>query len=552
MTIMATKKRTSNTRRKTTTRKTSSKKSTSTKKATTSPNKKLTTEDLVGTNGNLTNSLLGIPSAEDLDKKIEEDLKYVKFNIGSDGSFQHKNVKNLVKYHGPFQDLEDRGVTRSEYEYKNYFDVPTRESLVDGENRALLDIPAWGYKDYINERIEWQKGLNSMLNDPAWFYFKIFFKFDTDYGLFGGVMNDVNTQEMNKLGNGATSSAVKYLLQNEMTGYHQCLRLKDKRHMLLKFIFTLSYISSKAPWFFSAVHDVNNALVPDTTNFTKEKSIVIDCLEESIDMKLITLMDLYKHAVYDDNYQVEVLPENLRKFDMDIVVFQTPLRYFHTSAIDLTNRTTKYKSFNGSDFSERMSFKLFTFKNCEFDFASLNSMLPSNFTNDKPFNSKPTIKVNYSRCYQHTSNEFAGLLFGSDGIYEISKINNDYTAEVTVGKENTEKKKENKKSNEPAIVMAYDNSSTDKDKTRREMLKYMNDHPNYSNMNSSIYKSLVDASEMKISGAMRMIDGSVAFGNLYGSSDNWGNTIAKTFKDTVKNTARTYKNIGKSFIDRWT
>jgi len=507
---------------------------------------------------------------DSLAKKI--DTGFTQQTLDAFNEISKQNLKNYegskTKYQGAFSKLDSNEENNNRAQelrnYDKYKTFSSRESLLGEKGAALLDIQDWSYKDFINERVDWQKGTSTLLNDPVWYYFKIFFKFNTNYGLLGGVIGDgkVTTDTgIEDAGYYTENTALRYLSMNQKTGNHDCLRLYDKKVMLFKFIRTLSYISSHAPWFFSSIHDANNAMTTDFDNLTKPKSITIECLEEAVDMKLMTMMDLYKNAIYDDNYQVEVVPENLRKFDMDIVVFQAPIRYLHTSSIDLKSRTTKYKSLNGSDFSTRMSFKLFTFKNCEFDYASLNGMLPSTFTNDKPFSSKPSIKINYERCYQHTSNEFAGLFFGSSGILD----HHDYRSSGT--SQSQQKSwfssiKNSIKSKDPSLegeneleeVIATGkkyNKATEPDNTRREQLKYLHEHPYYSNNNSTVYKALVDASEANLSSAMRMIDGSTAFGNLYGESEHLGRTIKNTFKETVGAAGKTYEKMGKSFIDRW-
>ena len=499
----------------------------------------------------------------DVQKKLKENLldfsKKAKDNIND--AIQG-NVHRSDKYIGPFKrkakTSEDQTKYNTEIDNTIYHQGVARENTLDINGFSALDIPNWGYKDYINERVEWQKGLNSLLNEPAWFYFKIFFKFDTQYGLFGGIINDDikgnDAGDLKEMGFGSTvNSAIKYLNINSKNKRHVSLNLYSKTVALYKFVKTLSYISCNAPWFFNAVHDVNNALTVDTDNLSKQKSIVIDCLEESVDMKLMTMMDLYKMVVYDDNFQVEVLPENLRKFDMDIVVFQAPLRYLHTSAIDLRQRTSKYKRLNGTSFDERMSFKIFTFKNCEFDYQSLNGMLPSNFTNDKPFSSKPTIKINYDRVYQHTSNEFAGLFFGSGGFYDGS---NRVPSTIEADKMDLENVNAvyNPKTGAkefPDVNVIGTNLFKNIDSNRKEMLKYAEDHPNYYNLNSSVYKSLVDASEANIYAAMKMIDGSSGLGNLYTGSKSLVDAITSTAKDTYKNTINKYKDVGLGFYNRW-
>lgn len=509
--------------------------------------------------------------------KSNQSAEYTYEEIGKDGNFTGVFITASPKVlpinnfdNSPDFDNVKEIKVDSDYGDK---DISTRESTIEnGSGFTMVDIPRWGYKDFINERIDWLKGTKSMLGEPAWFYFKIFFKFDTKQGLLGGVFSPKKQdkdQDIKTIGVNTTNTAMKYLqrIAQPATSPNRYSQDPDKYYnyaqirmkYLYQFIRTLAYISSDAPWFFSAVHDVNNAMAIDFNDLTKEKSITIDCLEDAIDMRLLTMMDLYRQACFDDVMQKEIIPENLRKFDMDIVVFQSPIRYLHTSAIDLRSRKTSYKSLDGTDAGTRMSFKLFTFKNCEFDLVSLASMLPSTFTNNKPFTSKPTIKINYDRVYQHTSNEFVGLMFGSGGTtdsmnYKI--FNEDYEG----GTSNVQQSSVTANSNSimnffgipfTVTVTGSSRKSSGESSIRENQLKYLHEHPTYYNPNSNVYKALVDASETKISSAMRMIDSSAAFGNIYGGAKSLGKTIASDVKGVLKTAGNAYKNMGKSFINRW-
>lgn len=490
-------------------------------------------------------SILATPTKEqlsDLNKKVEAS----------------KPKKNKNNYKGPFA---ISSANDSEVGAENYIDssnslegkISSRESTLEINGRANVDIVDWNYKDFINERANWVKGTKSLTDGPAWFYFKIFFKFNTAFGLLGGVLG-ANPNE-------TTDTAAKYFSRicknekNSPTRYID-VNIPARYAMLQRFVKTLSYISCCAPWFFSKVNDVNSGLTTDFNNLTKEKSITIECLEESIDMKLTTMMDLYKFCAFDDINQREILPENLRKFDMDILVFETPLRYIHTSMISLVQDVEKYKGTTGN-LKDIMSYKLFTFKNCEFDYNSLNSMLPQSFTNDSPFKSIPQIKINYERVYQHNYNEFANLMFGSGGTGGDMQ-NPDYTFTTKTGTGINYNKyyrngrmsnfsDENGNGAEGAIdeVTVIGNGVSSNMSKRAKMLKYLHNHPNYYNPNSTVYKALVDASEENLSAAMRMIDNNTAFGNLY-----WSGDIGDMLKNTGKNVLNNFKEMGQSLAGK--
>lgn len=423
---------------------------------------------------------------------------------GSSG-YEKDRQKNTLDYKGPLK--ANKVVPNEQFEYDGSGRIASRDANTD---QTLLDVPAWGYKDFINERVSFQKGLDSIATQPAWLYFKLFFKFDTSYGLLGGIMKSSDGSKF-----AANNTAIQYLTRNwSKTNDNMGARRKS----LVKFVRSLSYISSYAPWFFKSVKDVNNALNMNLDNLTAEKSIEIECSEEATDLRLLTLMDFYKYAAYDAINQKEILPENLRKFDLDVVVFQSPIRYLQTSTRDLKGRKTVYKNLNSANMTDRMSFKLFSFQGCEIDYSTLNTMLPQTFSNQAPFQSTPTFKIKYDRVYQHNQNEFAKVLFGDSGFLWSQ---NEATAPETINAE-----------------------SDDHENKRHKMMQYAIDNKYYYNPASQTYKTLVDASESTISAAMMLIDGSAGLGNLYGEAAS----VGSTFKSIGKNTKKAYKDLWKNGV----
>ena len=425
---------------------------------------------------------------------------------GSNG-YEKDRQKNTLDYKGPLKANKIVLSDDNQFEYDGSGIIASRDANTD---QTLLDVPAWGYKDFINERVSFQKGLDSIATQPAWLYFKLFFKFDSSYGLLGGIMKSSDGSKF-----AANNTAIQYLTRN---WYKLNDNMGARRKSLVKFVRSLSYISSYAPWFFKSVKDVNNALNMNLDNLTAEKSIEIECSEEATDLRLLTLMDFYKYAAYDAINQKEILPENLRKFDLDIVVFQSPIRYLQTSTRDLKGRKTVYKNLNAANMTDRMSFKLFSFQGCEIDYSTLNTMLPQTFSNQAPFQSSPTFKIKYDRVYQHNQNEFAKVLFGDSGFLWSQ---NEATAPETINAE-----------------------SDDHENKRHKMMQYAINNKYYYNPASQTYKTLVDASESTISAAMMLIDGSAGLGNLYGEAAS----VGSTFKSIGKNTKKAYKDLWKNGV----
>lgn len=271
-----------------------------------------------------------------------------------------------------------------------------------GEDSILnFSIPQWDYVDYANELNSFRKGLTGIASDPGWFYFKIFFHFDESFGLLGNVLVD-----------NPGNTAYNYLMSRKTLFKYD--NLSSRALALEKFVKYLSFINCNAPWFFDKIDGLDKAIV-SLNDFSKEKQITISCLEDAVDMRLTSLFHLYQYACYDEINMKEIIPENLRKFNMTVVLYHVPIKYHSTK---LPNIDAKSIHGNGTSFSNRMSYKMFTFKGCEFNLESLGSIIPSSADNAQAFNlAKSSITINYDRVFTHLMNEWNQFMVGPDGIY---------------------------------------------------------------------------------------------------------------------------------------
>lgn len=349
---------------------------------------------------------------------------------GSSGSF----ITNDKLSGNSFTDKYTTNATIStDSDTNNFLDLTKfiRANLVDNDTHHIADpsltqspsnnqslyVPQYDYGQWINERNIWQKGLSDPFSDPGYFYFKLFFRFDTQHGLFGGILNDKSPDDSH-------NGALKYLMYMSLDDekWYKSLVPKDRYYALKRFTKILSYINCNAPWFFKSIKGLSKAGEPIIGDFSKDRTIEIECNQDAIDMRLTTLMDLYKFVCYDDFSNKEILPDNLRKFDLLVMVFNTPIKTLHT-AIKHQNGGTRDYPYKGTNtfktnISDTMSFKLFEFNGCEFDTSSLGSMIPDDMNNEAPFPiGKGTLTIKYDRCTQYVNNEFDEILFGSTGMY---------------------------------------------------------------------------------------------------------------------------------------
>jgi hypothetical protein len=99
-----------------------------------------------------------------------------------------------------------------------------------------------------------------------------------------------------------------------------------RKQMLDSFKKGLKFINEKCPYYFQSISGLDQILKVDIKNLHKAGgkpqrmgTLTIDCLE-SIDMRIFSLSELYRKAIYDYTYHRMMLPENLRKFRMWLVV----------------------------------------------------------------------------------------------------------------------------------------------------------------------------------------------------------------------------------------
>lgn len=268
-----------------------------------------------------------------------------------------------------------------------------------------FSIPDWDYYKFATELNSFRKGLSGIATEPGWFYFKIFFHFDEKFGLLGDILQKKHDNYI--YGN----TAYNYLVSRKKLFKYD--NLTSRALALQKFVKYLSFINCNAPWFFDKIDGLDKAIV-SLHDFNKEKQLTISCLEDAVDMRLTSLFHLYQYACYDEINMKEIIPENLRKFNMTIVLYHVPIKYFSTQVEGLGFGAKTL----ASAFSNRMSYKMFTFKGCEFNLESLGGIVPSSLDNAQPFNlAKSGIIINYDRAYTHLMNEWDQFMIGPDGIY---------------------------------------------------------------------------------------------------------------------------------------
>lgn len=248
---------------------------------------------------------------------------------------------------------------------------------------------------------------------PRQTYFKILFYFcngDAD----GNINNNTGLLAPSWINNNQ-----EYYNYNSAWGYLKMNAEDDRADKLEKFITLLSNISSDAPWTFTSISGLDQALERQVAGQNKEfkvdeerKKITIKCLPDSFDERIGTLLDLYREIVWDWESKREMVPANLRKFDMAIFLFSDPIKNIHTPKEGEEahlNSSTNYLT----------SSKYIEFHNCEFEYNSSKS--PYGEMNNAEGNQlEYTIDINYDDAYECRWNEFIMEQIGDTIVQDIA------------------------------------------------------------------------------------------------------------------------------------
>ena len=262
-----------------------------------------------------------------------------------------------------------------------------------------------------------------LLDQPSNYYFKLLFYFTNPYAeeelssnLLGLEYNDRATAEQNGWG---ANTALNYLYNNkEYTRFRY----------LSEFIKLLSDINIHCPWYFQSITGLDTALERSELSgkeFKLEeerKKITIKCLPDALDNRIGKMLDLYRSAAFSQMLHKEIIPANLRKFDMGIFIFspfvreldlKNPIRMKKnkegvTSKSIRNYNSPKKKSimFNSlidNDSTENISnyvnSKFIELRNCEIDINSSKTPF-GELNNAEGTQHEYEISISFDTCYE--------------------------------------------------------------------------------------------------------------------------------------------------------
>lgn len=333
-----------------------------------------------------------------------------------------------------------------------------------------LNTSSLNYKNHVRLLNEFKRAGGkyssefNIFDNPGRLYFKILFHFDTPSGLLHPTWNYASGQyiqpKFNK--NGADeldwytySTAFSYLMQNDE---------EERAEYLKQFILLLSNINTESPWYFTSLAGLDSVIqrhefFKDPKIETSERrKITINCLEDAIDNRLMTLMDLYRHTCYSWMHKRIMLPSNVRRFDMTIILYSLPIKRYHVPVktpkiADLlgtagkyfdnpTNSSNEYASFgninNPNNQTYIASYKTFTFTGCEFYFPAETYGELFNGGDENGWSPKPSIEISYDDCFESRYNEFLPEMVITDLLKLDSTYFSLYDAKTRTGEAITE------------------------------------------------------------------------------------------------------------------
>jgi len=314
---------------------------------------------------------------------------------------------------------------------------PTYTSLVNLLRAYRL---AGGANDTISS------GFNTF-DTPATLCFRLFFDFNNGL-LDTGEQSKIQISENEDGEYQAMQPEFKY--RNSAINYLKINNEWERADMLTNFVGLLSNINTYSPWYFQTIAGLDEALTrPEFTGdaFTlpEQRKISIKCLPDAYDGRIGTLLDLYKAAAYSYRLNKEILPANLRWFNMYIYIFSVDLMGIHS------HHSGSYKFYNNtgdgefisdatydqsgivrdpSDGSLRVSngglyitsSKLIELRDCEIDMGS-NKYGYGELNNSTGFQQEYTIDIKFKRLYEQRYNELLHRIIGDYVISDTFQYN---------------------------------------------------------------------------------------------------------------------------------
>ena len=248
---------------------------------------------------------------------------------------------------------------------------------------------------------------------PTWEIFNSNYIIDTT-NLLDSVTNFIKNT-------GPEKTKSDYYNYNSAWAYLKLNDENERAEKLEQFVTLLSDINTYSPWYFSTINGVQEALERKSVEDGKlemiDKKLTITCLPDAFDNRIGTLLELYRDITWSWIHKKEIIPSNLRKFDMAIYIFETPEFNWHN-----------FNNTIGIDNKFNTSYKMIEFHDCEFNYNSIKSAW-NELNNQTGINPTYTIEITYSDCYEVSYNDIMMRKIGDVILTDMlnsNKNENDY------------------------------------------------------------------------------------------------------------------------------
>ena len=142
------------------------------------------------------------------------------------------------------------------------------------------------------------RAYNAPYVDPLVTNFKLLFNFDSKHGLLA------NEKYIN--------SALNYLKR---------IGEEERYNLLKRFLELLKDFNKNYDFLILNVEGIDTIINAKPHEAYKEDDKIVINMRETIDMRIQTILTLYRRIWYDNERSVEVLPINLRQFDLSILIY---------------------------------------------------------------------------------------------------------------------------------------------------------------------------------------------------------------------------------------
>lgn len=209
-----------------------------------------------------------------------------------------------------------------------------------------------------------------------------------------------------------------YYKYNSAWSYLKSNYEEERADALVQFITLLSNISSESPWYFQSISGVDEALAREKWSVSEErKKISIKCLNDPVDHRIESLLSLYRSIVWSHVRKCEVLPANLRKFDMGMFIFSGPIDGLVVKRDQNGNQSDWVKIGGFDNATDRGNYKYIEFHNCEISLDSIKSGF-GEMSNADGFEQEFTIDIYIDDCYEYEYNPFVLRSFGDFFVWD--------------------------------------------------------------------------------------------------------------------------------------